>query len=67
MEYLTIREQEILAKMKEFNNTKIDFNIIPKLALAKYLDVERPNLYRFLTNLAKKGHINYENNCITYN
>jgi DNA-binding MarR family transcriptional regulator len=67
MEYLTIREQEILAGLKNIDQNKIDFNTITKTDIARQLNMQVTNFYRTLKNLAKKGHINYKDNSITYN
>lgn len=68
MEFLTIKEQKILKKLKEINNEKIDFNIYRKTGVAYLLGIKNStNLYYYIKTLKEKGYINYENNCITYN
>lgn len=67
MEFLTIKEQKVLIKLKEYNNIAIDFNIVSKGIVADYIGVKRPNLYKYLETLSKKGYINYTDNIITFN
>lgn len=67
MEYLTIREQEILTGLKNIDSNRIDFNLITKADIARQLNMQVTNFYRTLKNLAKKGHINYDGKSITYN
>lgn len=67
MEYLTIKEQEVLAELKKIDSNKIDFNSITKASVARQLNMPSSNFFRVFKRLIKKGHINYENNCITYN
>lgn len=67
MEYLTIKEQEILAGLKSIDSNRIDFNTITKADIARQLNIQVTNFYRTLKNLARKGHINYKDNSITYN
>lgn len=67
MEFLTIKEQKVLIKLKEYNSIAIDFNIVSKGIVADYIGVKRPNLYKYLETLSKKGYINYINNIVTFN
>lgn len=67
MEFLTIKEQKVLIKLKEYNNMSIDFNIVSKGIVADYIGVKRPNLYKYLKTLSKKGYINYTDNIVTFN
>ena len=67
MEFLTIKEQKVLIKLKEYNSIAIDFNIVSKGIVADYIGIKRPNLYKYLETLSKKGYINYINNIVTFN
>ena len=67
MDYLTIKEQEVLCKLKELYPISIDFNLLTKVEVAKQLNMDIGNFFRTFKSLAKKGHIKYENNTITYN
>lgn len=67
MEFLTIKEQKVLIKLKEYNSIAIDFNVVSKGIVADYIGVKRPNLYKYLETLSKKGYINYINNIVTFN
>lgn len=68
MEFLTIKEQKILKKLKEIDNEKIDFNLYRKTGVAYLVGINNStNLYYYIKTLKEKGYINYENNCITYN
>jgi hypothetical protein len=67
MEFLTVKEQKVLLKLKEYNTTCIDFNLTSKGNVADYIGVKRLNLYKYLEILTKKGYINYTNNTITFN
>lgn len=66
MEYLTIKEQQILDKLKELYPIKVDFNLVSKSEVARQISIDTGNFYRAFKSLAKKGHIKYEDNCITY-
>lgn len=67
MEYLTIKEQEVLAKLKELYPYRVDFNLVTKAYVSRQLNINTGNFFRIFKSLAKKGHIKYEDNCITYN
>lgn len=66
MEFLTIAEQKVLLKLKEYNSISINFNLISKSEVATCLNIKRPNLYKYLTTLAKKGYIEYKDNIVTF-
>lgn len=68
MEFLTIKEQKILKKLKEINNKEIDFNLYRKTGIADLVGLNNStNLYYYIKTLTEKGYISYENNRITYN
>lgn len=67
MEYLTIKEQEVLAKLKGLYPHGVNFNLVTKAYVSRQLNINTGNFFRTFKNLAKKGHIKYEDNCITYN
>lgn len=67
MEFLTIKEQKVLSKLREINPNQIDFKLYRKGGVAEKVGVSSNNLSKYLKSLQEKGYINYENNCITYN
>ena len=68
MEFLTIKEQKILKKLKEINNKEIDFNLYRKTGVADLVGLKSStNLYYYIKTLKEKGYINYVDNRITYN
>lgn len=67
MDFLTIKEQKVLTKLREINSEQIDFKLYRKSGVAEKVGVSSSNLSKYLKILQEKGYINYENNCITYN
>lgn len=66
MEFLTIKEQKILNRLKEINNKEIDFNLYRKTGVADLLGIKSNNLYYYIKTLKQKGYIDYVDNRITY-
>jgi Mn-dependent DtxR family transcriptional regulator len=66
MEFLTIKEQKVLIKLKEYNQLSINFNVVSKSSVADFIGVKRPNLYKYIAILTEKGYIKYIDNIITY-
>lgn len=67
MNYLTVKEQEVYYELRKLYPIKVDFNVVTKSEVARQLNMNTGNFFRTFKNLIKKGHINYENNIITYN